>query len=549
MLNFRISFVMLCIFGCIQGSLFAQKTIEVDSTVLLVDGTFAPFNSVGPGDTLLLKAGRKSLLILRNLNGTSQAPITIKNGNGLVEISSNHYFGISIRKCNHIILSGNGDPNLKYGIKIDGVQGSGLSIGDYTSNFEVENIEVRNVRYSGIIAKTEPDCDFDRNSFIQENSVIHDCWIYNSGNEGMYIGSSFYSGQTLQCNGAPKTVFPPLLKNVEVYNNLVEYAGWDGIQVSSAINTKIHHNKVIHDSQAQVDWQMTGIILGGGSTGSIYNNFIKDGEGTGIFTNGLGDINIYNNIILNPGFSNDKSSGSYGMYITDEFSFPSMYFNIFNNLITNPKHRGIRFSNELSTNKNLIANNIIVKSDMSGSPQSENQFIETVGNPVIKKTNYTTNNIQQLFFKNVDADDYSLLERSPLIDAGSKIINNNNKFDFNNNPRELGAGIDIGPIESTYYKVMNALSNEPVSDLAFPNPVEKADYFTLMFNNELNGNIYINLVDNQGRKLKELTRYYSLSGNQMITLDAINLRPGLNYIQIAKTNDNSIVRVMMGDEF
>lgn len=234
---------------------------------------------------MLLKPGRKSLLILRNLNGTSTAPIKIKNGKGLVEVNSSHYFGISIRKCNHIILSGKGDRSIKYGIKIDGVQGSGLSIGDFSSNFEVENIEVRNVRYSGIIAKTEPDCDFERNSFLQENTIIHDCWIYNSGNEGMYIGSSFYSGQTLQCNGSPKTVFPPLLKNVELYNNLVEYSGWDGIQVSSAVNTKIHNNKVLHDSQAQVNWQMTGIILGGGTTGSIYNNLIKDGEGTGIFSN------------------------------------------------------------------------------------------------------------------------------------------------------------------------------------------------------------------------------------------------------------------------
>ncbi len=211
------------------------------------------------------------------------------------------------------------------------------------------------------------------------------------------------------------------------------------------------------------------------------------------------------------------------MYITDAFSFPSMYFNVCNNLITNPKHRVIRFSNDQNTNKILITNNVIVKSDNSGSPQSENQFIETVGNPMIQKTNFTTNNIYQIFFKNIEADDYSLLERSPLIDAGSKKINNNNNFDYNNNPLELGAGIDIVPIESTYYKSMNVLNNEPVSDLAFQNPVAKADYFTLMFNNELNGNIHINLADQQVRKLKEKTKCYSLSGNQIITLDAINL--------------------------
>lgn len=237
------------------------------------------------------------------------------------------------------------------------------------------------------------------------------------------------------------------------------------------------------------------------------------------------------------------------MYLTDEFSFPSMYFNIFNNLITNPNHRGIRFSNEISLNKNLIANNIIVKNDNSGSLQNENQFIETVGHPVILKSNYTTNNIEQLFFKNIDADDYSLLERSPLIDAGSKIIDNNFTFDFTSNPREQGTAIDIGPNESSFYKAINISTNKAISDLEFPNPVKKSDYFTLIFKNELNGNIYINLVDEQGRKIKELMKYYSLSGNQMITIDADNLLSGLNYIQISKSKNNSIVKIMMDDKF
>ena len=88
---------------------FSQNKFEIDSSTVLVDGLFAPFTGMQPGDTLFLKPGVWRLLILRNLNGTENNPIVVSNENGVVEFNSNHYFGISVRHCSFLHLTGAGD--------------------------------------------------------------------------------------------------------------------------------------------------------------------------------------------------------------------------------------------------------------------------------------------------------------------------------------------------------------------------------------------------------------------------------------------------------
>ncbi len=540
-----ILFVLLFAFN----SAIAQHKYEIDTIINLVDAEFKPYTSLEPGDTIFLKPGIRKLLILRNIHGNIEHPITIINLDGLVEFNSNHYFGISIRHCSFIHLSGEGNPKLKYGIAIYNIQGTALGVGDYSTDFEINNIEIGNSLYSGITAKTEPDCDFNRNNFVQKNTVIHDCYIHNSGTESMYIGSSFYNGQTLTCNGKQKIVLPALLSNVKIYNNIIEYSGWDGIQVSSAINTQIYNNKIYYDSQKQVDWQMTGIILGEGSTGSIYNNLIKDGEGAGILTNGLGDIKIYNNIILNPGKENQKPSSNYGIYIDDKSSFPQMYFLVYNNLILNPRKEGIRILNNLSSCKNLIANNIIIKTGLIGSGQTNDEdYIISIGNPIIQKSNFLTGSMDQLFFEDIDHDNFKVRSISPVIDAGSKISDSDFLKDCYNQQREQGNGIDIGPSESSYSKSISYLdSTALISDIAFPNPIQEEKYFTIEFSNDLPANIEFNLVNQQGALKKVLGTEYFVNGNHLISFESKELETGLNLIQISKARKSNLLRVVKTD--
>ncbi len=536
---------LLILFMLSFNNVKAQHKFEISTSINLVDAEFNPYKTLQPGDTIWLLPGIRRLLILRNIHGSSNLPITIIN-QGKVEFNSNHYFGISIRHCSFIHLSGEGDTSIKYGISIFNIQGTALGIGDFSTDFEINNIEIGNSLYSGITAKTEPDCDFNRNNFVQKNTVIHDCYIHHSGTESMYIGSSFYNGQTLICNGRPKVVLPALLSNVKIYNNLIEYSGWDGIQVSSAINTQIYNNKIYYDSQKQVDWQMTGIILGEGSTGSIFNNLIKDGEGTGILDNGLGDIKIYNNIILNPGKNNEKPSSNYGIYIDDKSSFPQMFFSVYNNLILNPRKEGVRMLSNLSSNKNIISNNIIIKSEVISNPAiQEKNYILTIGNPVIQNANFCTGSLDQLFFVDALNDNFNLQSISPVIDAGSKIIDSEFSQDYYLQPREQGNGLDIGPVESKYTKNNNYLdSTQLISDIVYPNPIEEEDYFTIEFSNDLPALIKFNLVDQLGAIKKQLGSQYFINGNHQISFESKQLEIGLNLIQISKARKSKLIRVV-----
>lgn len=518
----------------------SQKSIVADSSTLVIDGQQPPFQLLLPGDTLFLSKGIRPFIILKNIVGTAEHPIVIINMDGIVEINSNHYFGISIRQSKHIKLSGNGDTSIPYGIKIFNKLGNGLGIGEFSSDFEIEHIEVGNSQYSGIVAKTEPFCGFNRYSFIQENTCIHHCYIHDTGNEGMYIGSAFYQGQTINCNGAPTIVMPALLRNVNIHHNRVENTGWDGIQVASAINTKIHHNLIKYDSQHLVDWQMTGITLGEGSTGEIYNNKIIDGEGMGIFSKGLGDVFIYNNLVIRPGYKNNLPSGKYGIYIDGITSLPGMYFNIFNNLIIHPKFEGIRFLNAKGATKNNIINNAIF---LNGYPTGNlaNGYINTMSQQIFVSNNYTSTELSNARFKNSMADDYSVEEGSALIDGGASLGYFKLEFDYNDATREKGNCIDIGPIESEFQR--NNSHDNTTFETVFPNPVSMANETTINFNNPEAGWVEFVLVHQNGSEIKTIDRIYFEKGRQFKTIAAGNLQPGLNYILIRKRMSNSMVKI------
>lgn len=539
-----------CIFTTIQLLIFtgtlshAQTSHYADSTKWVIDGQLAPYNNLQPGDTIKLLPGVRPFIIFKNIIGTEKDPIVIQNDSGVTEINSDHYFGISIRQSKHIKISGAGDSQTEYGIRIFNRKGSGLSIGDFSSFFEVEHIEVGYSEFSGIIAKTEPFCGFDRSSFLQENTIIHDCYVHHTGTEGLYIGSSFYTGQTLQCNGSPVIVYPPLLKNVEVYNNRIEYTGWDGIQVSSAINTRIHHNRIAYDSQEKASFQMTGIIVGGGCTGEIYSNDIRDGEGVGIFSNALGDIYIFNNKIIRPGKSETTTGAKYGMYIDESSAISGMNFHIYNNLILHARSEGIRF---ICTGGplNSIFNNIIIQ-EASTFNNNTPVYINCIGTQAKISNNFLSTDIHSARFQNVTNDNYSLEQGSVLIDAGQLLPFNNCPYDILGNQRMQGNRIDIGPIESSFER--NTDPTDGSTDIVYPNPGIKSGKSTIIFENPIEGWVEFRLIDFSGQIIKELGRNFYSTGTQFLVVNNQELQTGINYIQIVKRQHVSLIKLSIADD-
>ena len=346
---------------------YAQKSnIIADTNITFIDASQLPYSSVLPGDTVFLKAGNRHHLNIKNFNGQAGKPIVFINENGAVIINTDHYFGILVERCRYVKLTGSGDPKNFYGFRVEHVEhGAGLSISDKTSDVEIEHVFISGTPIGGIYAKTDPDCSFTstREKFTQFNTVIHDCYLTNIGNEGMYIGSSKYYGQVVNCNGSDTLLMPSLLSGVKVYNNILTYTGWDGIQVSSAsTNCQVHDNLVLFDSQSEMNNQMSGIIIGGGSKCDCYNNYIANGKGIGIESHGLGGYRIFNNVIVNAGrtyFPDDPMKMKYGIYVTDVSVQQDSSFYILFNTIVNPKSDGIRFLSIKSKNSLAVSNAII----------------------------------------------------------------------------------------------------------------------------------------------------------------------------------------------
>jgi hypothetical protein len=410
--------------------------LTVAPSVTSVDATVSPYNSLHAGDTLLFQGGSKSYLVVRNFVGSATSPILMMNTGGAVLLGRHTNYGIKIANCKYVHFTGTGTSGILYGFHVLQTNGDGCSEDELSTNIETDHLEIDSCGIRGIVAKTDPDCTFTslRNNFTQYNTYIHDCLIQHTTNEGMYIGSSFYSGETITCNGKDTVVLPSILNGVRIYNMTVKYTGWDGIQVGSAsFDCKIYNNLVMYDSQAGVSSQMSGILIGGGTQADVYNNYIYKGKGDGIESLGLGNYKIYNNVVYGAGTGYTGGS-KYGIYQNDCSAVPGSTISILFNNIINPLTDGIDFASNVTTN-NLIASNVVI--NPSGG------YIIKSSTNVTLANNYTAVNTSGAGF--IDTT-YHINSTSPLIDAGYT-DNRGITTDYWNCTRPVGAGFDIGICE------------------------------------------------------------------------------------------------------
>jgi len=424
---------------------------------------------VKPGDTLFVESGRRDHLRLINIHGDSLNYVTIINHNGLVEIDTETaLFGIQIFDCSYFKFTGSGDQNLNYGIKINKTpaKSNGLSLDGLSTNYEIDHIEIAQTGFAGICANPKPDCynRYNRGSFEQRNTIYHDNYIHKTYGEGFYIGHSFYTGYTINCNGKDTLIYPHEIKGLRVYNNILDSCGYDGIQVGCATaDCEIYGNRIINYGFKNEKNQNFGIIIGGGTTGKCYNNFILNGSGNGINVFGLGNNTIYNNIIVNPGHSVSDSvqaNAAYGIFCDDRSTVEGTSFNFINNTIIAPTSDGIRFYSTKSKNS-LIANNLIVKPGSLGSYSTTNKSYVFYDNKVdlTVSNNYFSDNLPSTFnVENID-EIYQFCSGLPIINKGMDVSSFGINHDFNGGERVKDNQCDIGAFEFYYVEPEKQKSN------------------------------------------------------------------------------------------
>jgi hypothetical protein len=495
-----------------------------------------------PGDTVYFEPGIRNNTRIQNFMGSPKAAIVFVNDGDVVTINTDGAYGIDVKNCRYIRLTGTGTTKNFYGFMITRVQnGAGLSFGGLSSDFECDHIYIANVPIAGVYAKTDPDCSLTstRGHFTQYNTVFHDNYFSNTGNEGMYLGSSFYSGETFTCNGKEVTLYPSVLSGVRVYNNIVRYSGWDGIQVGSASkDCKIMNNLVMFDSQAGVDYQMSGILIGGGSDCDCYNNYIYKGKGDGVESLGLGGYRIYNNVIVDAGYNyypTDPSRMKYGIFVNDNSCIFGKSFSILFNDIINPKTNGIKFASSKSR-LNLIASNVIINPGAGSRGYIE---IPGPGSDVSLKNNFESMTIQSAGFADTT---YRLLSSSPLIDAGST-DNKQTNYDYFYHPRPYGKGFDIGANEyNPKYPEKGTVREQEkngndtlisldkkvtlhIEQLPFPGPV--GSKLTMVYSNDKTYDISLDTYNFDGVQLSHNEVHGVEPGNHSIDLDVSSFPKGV----------------------
>ena len=518
----------------------SNKILYIGQNTTVIDGRNAPFNTLLPGDTLKLLAGVRGQLLITHLNGSTVKPIVIQNSGGSVQISTTEHYGMSIRHSQFLRITGTGCSNTFYGIQILNVDnGAGIGINDLSSDIELDHLSISHTMFSGISAKTDPDLTTPstREFFTQFNTIIHDCSISDTGNEGMYIGNTKYDGIIEQVNGLDTLIYPSVLVGVRIYNNILQRTGWDGIQVSSApTDCQVYGNIISYDSQDEYYSQLSGIMLGGGSKCDCFNNYIANGKGSGIEVHGLGGFRVFNNIIVNAGQSNhplDLADRGYGIFVSDiSVETDSSFILAFNSII-HPKTDGIRFTSIKSRN-NIIASNLIVNPGAYDLYENDNTsavgsdayvMIPNDSSEVKLHNNYFTRNLQ---LAQVDTLTYVPFAYSPLIDAAWHntlgVTMDKNKL-----ARVRGSGPDIGALE-----YQNTLDDDKLGPF-YSNPVSTQLNIKYLSNSSSDG--YLRIYSKSGKLLLEKRQNYQSQAVQEIGISIDQLPNDLYLFSIFSGND------------
>lgn len=369
-------------------------------------------------------------LFFTNINGTPDKPILITNCGGTVNIKvSGKSFVILTQKSKNFRIAGSGGG---YGIKLSGATSQGISLDYLSSDFEIDHIEISDIGYAGIMAKTDPSCDNAtiRGNFTMRNVSFHDLYVHDTAAEGLYVGNSFYAkGASTSCGSR----LPHDIENVKIYNNKVVNTGQEGIQLGCAtVGAAVYNNTVENFGTKNKEYHTNGIQLGEGTGGLCYNNFIKKGPGHGISVLGLGDNLVHDNIIVEPGTN--------GIFCDERYT-PGSGFKFVNNTIINPGNDGIRLYAEL-VQMNYVINNIIVKPKSGVYLKLLNSKVK-----VTQSGNHYTGDLASVKFVAPASNNYRLSSGSPAINKGVSIASYGIAQDFYKSARLKGSAYDIGAAE------------------------------------------------------------------------------------------------------
>lgn len=477
-----------------------------------------------PGDVFCITAGNYGFFRFIGFEGTKEKPLIFKNCGGKVVINDNTYAGIEFQHSKHIHLTGTGDDTIEYGIKVNYSATLGVSMNNFTTDVEVNNVELTGLGFAGIMAKTDPKCEAEEgyDNFVMENLRFHHNYIHNIHGEGFYVGytGNYEEGKTDACPG--KAVYGHDVKHVKIHDNILVDIGWDGIQVSLGTeDVEIFDNYIENPGKDRKYAQESGIQFGSGTVGKIYNNTIINGTRHGITNFGLGPVYIYNNLIVKP-----EERGIYNNH--QKSVAPGNGYYIANNTIISPGEEGIFYDNGdyFLQSPFECYNNLIINSgkytkianyashwsiaDIHAYIGFNNEALWKTFDPFMQN-NIFSRDVDFPKFLNPSKNNYFIGATSPAIDKGTNLVKEKFGFDYDLTGFKRKNNFDVGAFEAG-----NPLSTS--TDMSFskvisiyPNPVLEGERCVLELKEVNSGKYKISVLPLDGKK--EIVLYNEVSIN------------------------------------
>jgi hypothetical protein len=337
-----------------------------------------------PGDTIYLSGYFRSVN-LENLDGAPGNYIVIRNAPGQVAVvgdstwaSGGYASSFTMRNCNYIELFGSGRDSLKIvGSNINTFNFGApartaylnLTATQFSDNLSIHDLTIRHGG-AGIYIKTDPtpsdSMTWFPNRFL-DNIEVYNNHIYNTFNEGMYIGHTaaywnivtnqpYYpsgpSDNTAQSD--PATYKRPLkLRTVRIFDNVLDSIGNDGIQCAAIDDLEVFNNEITDWANKQDANHNGGILIGGRiSKFKVYDNYVHDGWGEMIqvYAEGGDSAIIRNNLLVRNQLSGIGMRGSLNLTTRVE-----------NNTIAFTGSTGIRINGFFGqTPPQVISNNVFL---------------------------------------------------------------------------------------------------------------------------------------------------------------------------------------------
>ncbi len=538
---------------------------------------WASQTTYSPGDTICIPAGNYAGIRFYDFEGTATQPLTIKNCGGKVVLTENVYTGISFKKSKYIRLTGTGDTAHTYGIEIAGTgsHAVGIYVENFSTDIEIDHIEISSAGFAGIMAKTDPYCNdpdtWRVNGFVLENLDIHHNYIHDTGGEGIYVGftGGYKINSNRSCNGTK--IFGHWLENVDIHHNIIEDVDWDGIQLNLIReNGKIRDNYINNYGRDNVYYQDFAMSIGGGIY-EVYNNTMingSSGNGQGIqFISAESGTKVYNNVIVRPDF--------HGIFMHNRHEFDDINegYYVLNNTIIEPGNSGTFYNTKITeTNDPTIlydsqdevpsyfVNNLIVDpgSDYEGSntwKQNQESYFDfndrSARDSLLSNiyNNIMTRQMDTLGLTDTLNDDYSpSSQTSDVVDTGSDVSSWGVTFDLESETRPSGSAFDIGAYEYQVsggtqlraripddLELIDELPKTINATVFYPNPTRSAFYL----NNEDMKNPTIQIINLNGKIMYEGKYVMGTPFN----VEAY--RPGLYFIKIASKEKSETHRLII----